>query len=156
MNWKEFQRKWMWSNWGTSPAYSWRNWRKPRKTIIKVASVLAEMWHDRYYTSLFNCVLKSGGGDADDNSSSYKNRLIIYPWDKSGMGLGNILYSWKSKMTKKVLLHKYIELAIIFQWQNPYKNLCRLRGLYFTAIVSWIFSDEVVLPRKFQSFNTLS
>jgi hypothetical protein len=54
-------------------------------------------------------------------------------------------------------LHKLIELTIIFQWQNPYKNLCRLWG---DCISPWLyheyFSDEVILCRKFWSFCTLS
>jgi hypothetical protein len=29
INWKEFRRKWMWSNQGTLPKFAWRYWGKP-------------------------------------------------------------------------------------------------------------------------------
>jgi hypothetical protein len=59
-------------------------------------------------------------------------------------------------MIKKVLLHKDIELTIILQWQNPYKNLCRLwGGLYFTTIVPWIFLRWSNLTQQISVFQQL-
>jgi hypothetical protein len=59
-------------------------------------------------------------------------------------------------MIKIVVLHKHIELTIILQWQNPYKNLCRLcGGLYFTTIIPWIFLRWSHLTQQISVFQHL-
>jgi hypothetical protein len=43
MNWKGFGRKRPWPSRGSFPAFAWRNWRKPRRTSVRIAGILSEI-----------------------------------------------------------------------------------------------------------------
>jgi hypothetical protein len=43
MNWKGFGRKRPWPNRGTTPEFSWTNWGKPRRTLVRIACIPAEI-----------------------------------------------------------------------------------------------------------------
>jgi hypothetical protein len=50
---------WSWLNRGTVPAFAWRDWRKPRKASVKIASIPAEIQAEHLpNTCIYSC---SGG-----------------------------------------------------------------------------------------------
>jgi hypothetical protein len=59
--WKEFGRKRLWPNWGSLPAFAWRNWGKSQKTLSQDSwdsEHLTNMSHKHYwYTNLLVCCL---------------------------------------------------------------------------------------------------
>jgi hypothetical protein len=77
-------------------------------------------------------------------SCTFILRLTIFPWDKNGT-LG-----WQQRD------RGFIELTIILQWQNPYRNLGRCRGgLYFTRVIPWIFLWWSNLTQQISVFKHL-
>jgi hypothetical protein len=52
-NWKGFGRKQSWPKLGVNLEFAWRDWRKPRKSSVRTATVLAKIWTTQIlYTNL--------------------------------------------------------------------------------------------------------
>jgi hypothetical protein len=43
INWKGCGWKWSWAHQGTHLAIAWKNWGKPQKTPVRIATVLTEI-----------------------------------------------------------------------------------------------------------------
>jgi hypothetical protein len=53
----EFENIWKWLNRGNIPGFAWRDWGKPRKTLIEIASVPATIRTEHLLDTSLKCYI---------------------------------------------------------------------------------------------------
>jgi hypothetical protein len=52
---KGLRRKQSWHNWGAVLEFAWRDWGKPWKALVRIASVLTEIWTKNFLNTSLEC-----------------------------------------------------------------------------------------------------